>query len=138
MNDKKEAPRQRGNADRAGTEAAALAGVAGSKFDSTTDAGKEQVSIARFLGVGVENAVPLRDLTKWTGLDGRAARKLIEAERRTGTPICSGERGYWLAETREEIETFCRSMRRRAAEIQKTAALVQLAELDMEAVDNGG
>ena len=78
--------------------------------------------ISRFLLYGQQNAVPLRQLVKLSGLDSRTARRLIEAERRTGTPICSDNAtGYYLAEDAAELRRFLRSMQHRASEILKTA-----------------
>lgn len=101
--------------------------------DITSTQPGQVVHIADFLGRGREAAVPLRHLAHLTGLNEREVRKRIERERRDKCPIVSDcQRGYWLATTREEIETFCRSMRTRAFEIRRTASLVQMAVLDAE------
>ena len=87
--------------------------------------------IADFLSHGPENGVTLRHLKTLTNLPGREIRRMIERERRSGCPIVSDcQHGYWLAETQVEIESFCRSMMARAAEIQKTAAAVEAGASD--------
>ena len=51
---------------------------------------RPQGAISKYLLYGQQNAVPLQQLVKLSGLDNRTTRRMIEAERRTGTPICSG------------------------------------------------
>lgn len=82
---------------------------------------------------GKANAQTMRELRQILNGDSRSIRLQIERERRSGCPIVSDcQHGYWIAETRAEIETFVRSMRARALEIQRTAALVQMAEPEAE------
>ena len=77
---------------------------------------------------GHENAQTMRDLVSLTGENSRTIRRMIEAERRRGTPILSDNRnGYWLALDSRETELFVRSMRGRAREILRTAAAVERA-----------
>ena len=83
---------------------------------------RPQGAISKYLLYGQQNAVPLQQLVKLSGLDNRTTRRMIEAERRTGTPICSdNQTGYFLAEDAAELGRFVRSMQHRAAEIWKTA-----------------
>lgn len=85
--------------------------------------------IARILGRGSENSIPLRDLEALTGLDGRTIRQLIQRERLQGTPILSssaaGAGGYYLAASPEEVAYFASAMRRRAHEIERVASAVE-------------
>lgn len=86
------------------------------------------MKIADFLSRGQETAVPLRDLAAVTGERPRAVRRMIERERRRGTPILSdNEHGYFLPADAEELKRFVRSMRSRAHEILRTAAAVEQA-----------
>lgn len=109
--------------ERAGNEeTAALQGTANSCSYSNMKQGRPQGPISRFLICGQENAVPLQQLVKLSGHDNRTTRKLIEIERRMGTPICSdNQTGYYLAADAGELERFVRSMMHRASEIWKTA-----------------
>ncbi len=91
-----------------------------SNFQYTTNTGK----IARLLSQGEKNAVPLKHLEAITGLDGRTVRRLIEQERRHGTPILSTN-GYFLPATTEEKQRFIRSMKNRAAEILETVKALE-------------
>ena len=85
-----------------------------SNHDSTTSIPRAQAKIADLLLPGRENAIPRRELEKLTGLDGRTVRLMIEAERRTGTPILSdSSTGYYLPATEHE-RAAC--VRHRAAE----------------------
>ncbi len=92
----------------------------------TTDNGP----ISRFLLPGRRNAIGLKQLRMWTGLDSRIIRKLIEKERRGGVAILADNAtGYYLAENEAEKKICVLSMRHRAGEILKTAAAIEAAEL---------
>lgn len=114
-------------------ETAAFGGAATSYYYSTTGGAGRQLRVSDVLCRGRDNAQTMRELRQILNGDSRSIRLQIECERRGGCPIVSDcQHGYWLAETRAEIETFCRSMRARAFEIQKTAALVQMAKLEAD------
>jgi len=84
------------------------------------------MKIAELLLSGRRNALPLQHLEAVTGLDGRVVRRMIEAERRSGTPICSDNvTGYYLAANEAERAAFVASMRSRANEILRTAEAVE-------------
>ena len=57
--------------------------------DTTDGAGRQLFRVSDLLLHGAENAVPRRDLMALTGCTDRELRRLIEAERRLGTPILS-------------------------------------------------
>ena len=87
--------------------------------------------IEKLLSRGAENAVPLRQLVEWTGLDGRTLRKMIESERRAGCPVLSDNRsGYYLASGPDEARAFVQSMLHRSGEIAKTAKAIERAMLN--------
>ena len=91
-------------------------------FHGITAAGRPQGKVSRLLLYGRENAVPLQQIVKLSGLDNRTARRMIECERRAGIPICSdNQSGYYLAADAAELGRFVRSMQHRAGEITKTA-----------------
>lgn len=101
--------------------------------NSTTARPVGQGLIEGYLGHGQNAAVTLQQLVNWTGLDGRAVRRQIEAERRRYIPIVSdNQNGYYLAETKDEANRFIRSMRSRAREILTTADALERA---MEAIN---
>lgn len=90
-----------------------------------------QIQIKDFLLAGAENAVPRRHLRQIIGLSDRELRRRIEQERRNGTAICSDNlSGYYIAANEAERRRFINSMLHRAAEIAKTAAAIEEAELD--------
>ena len=94
--------------------------------NDTTDGAGRQLRIADLLLPGAENAIPRRDLMALTGCTDRELRRLIEAERRLGTPIlsdCIG--GYFLPGDSAERERCVRSLRRRAGEIMETATAIE-------------
>ena len=87
-----------------------------------------QVGIAALLLRGEANALPLGELEKLTGLDRRTIRRQIQAERQAGACVCINNRdGYFLAETEAERTRCVASMRRRAAEVYRTADAIEQA-----------
>lgn len=80
--------------------------------------------IADYLMTGAENARTARELATLLHCDIRDITKHIERERRAGAPIvssCNKENpGYYLAETADELQIYCRRLHQRAGEIYKT------------------
>lgn len=119
-------------------ETAGFGGSAISTKDSTTKAGTwqgqvrgSQVTISgravsALLHIGRENALPLRDLCRFTGMGGRQVRLMIQRERLKGVPILSdNQSGYYLPADEREVVEFVRSMRHRAGEIEKAAGMLE-------------
>lgn len=72
---------------------------------------------------GEQNAQTGNALCALLGISIRDVTAIIEKERRAGFPICAstgGLPGYFLAENKEEMERYCRSLQKRAGEIHKT------------------
>ena len=58
---------------------------------------------------GGERAVYSRELQRLFSIDGRGLRRKINSLRQEGYPICSDERGYYYADSQDEINgTVCR------------------------------
>lgn len=58
---------------------------------------------------GGERAVYSRELQRLFSIDGRGLRRKINSLRQDGYPICSDERGYYYADSQDEINgTVCR------------------------------
>ena len=101
--------------------------------NSTAKFAPAQVVITPLLLHGEANALPLGELKKLTGLDRRMIRRRIQMERRAGACICVNNRdGYFLAETEAERARCVASMRRRAAEVYRTADAIERAEVKLE------
>ncbi|MCD7920676.1 MAG: helix-turn-helix domain-containing protein [Clostridiales bacterium] len=82
--------------------------------------------VASLLLEGAENALPLKELERLTGQDGRTIRRQIETERRRGVPILSDNRnGYFLPACDYDRARFVGQMRGRAREIWQTANAVE-------------
>ena len=97
----------------------------------TTAAEGRQIKISDYLAHGAEHAVPRRHLRQMTGLSDRDLRRRNELERREGSAICSDNlTGYYLAADDEERKRFVNSMLHRAAEIARTAAAIEGADID--------
>lgn len=79
--------------------------------------------IAELLTEGRENARTGKALCQLLNITIRELTQGIERERRAGQPICAStgsNPGYFLAATKEEMQNYCDSLRRRAGEIHKT------------------
>lgn len=75
------------------------------------------------LSRGASNARSGRELQSILGLTSRQITKGIEIERRAGWPICAScyePRGYYLAESRDEMERYCHSLAHRHREVERT------------------
>ena len=82
-------------------------------------------SVASVLLTGKENALPGREIRRILGLkDAREVASLVEQERRRGVPICAScdnrNPGYYLPASSVELEEYCRSLRGRIGEINRT------------------
>lgn len=126
MTEKKNARPTAPTAGQAVDSGAACKPASTSTKNSTTfGGGGQRFRIDEFLEHGVENARTLRYLKSILHQDGRTIRSAIEAARKDGVPIVSGQDGYWLTTDPAEIAVFCRSMRRRAAQIRLVAWCVE-------------
>lgn len=95
-----------------------------------TDAGDHpaHIGIASLLLQGEANALTLEVIETLTGIDRRTIRRQIQAERQAGACICVNNRdGYFLAENEAERARCVASMRRRAAEVYRTADAIERA-----------
>lgn len=128
MTNKKKTPGSAATLTGAGqVETAALAGTAISCSDFTTAQKGRQVprlTIADFLDTGERNGKTLKELREILNGDGRTIRARIEKERRS-SPILSGQSGYYLPESENEVVRFCASMRHRARQVWASASAVE-------------
>lgn len=96
--------------------------------------------VSEILGKGITNATPGRQICSLLGITPRELTRAVETERRNGQPICassdSTNPGYYLAETREEMERYCRALWHRAGEIHKTRRACQKALEQLPAEGN--
>lgn len=82
--------------------------------------------IYEILSHGRENARSARELAQVLNIGRRGVSAMVERERRAGKPICattdSKAPGYFIPETRGDMEMYCRRLQHRAGEIFKTRA----------------
>lgn len=90
------------------------------------------MKISDLLQEGEGGAITSRTIESITGLTGEQVRLLVHAERLKGTPIISTRCGYFLAATEWERVQFVRSMRHRAAQINRAADAVERGEQPTE------
>ena len=127
-NNRKAAPNDCSIEDGSG-EQISLPDVRISDIDFTTAWSGKQ-GVAQLLLHGEENAIPLRHLEKMTGWDQRTTRQRIQEERLKGVPIlATNQTGYYLPANSEEMKRCVSSMLHRAAEIEKSARAIELAEV---------
>ncbi len=101
-----------------------------SQNNFTSNPSMGQFKVYDFLSIGQENAVSLRHLKKIMGLDGREIRRMIQSERKKGTPILADNvTGYFLPGSEDERRRCVRSMRHRAHEILLAAQAIEDAEI---------
>lgn len=102
-----------------------------------TNRERGQGVILDFIPEGAGNALTASELAGVMGTDRRKVTKSIQRERLNGAPICAScgyPRGYWLAETPEELRDFIQRMEKRAGEMHTTiSALMKTAEIWEEA-----
>jgi len=65
---------------------------------------KSELDVLSLLRVGVDNAVSSRYIEKATGLPNRWVRKTIRQLRLKGKCICSGDEGYYIASSPDEVK----------------------------------
>ena len=71
------------------------------------------------LSTGEENAVTCTTLAKILGCNEREITISINALRKQGAFICSGNNGFWLPANDEDIKYFVRQMRGRITDMEK-------------------
>ena len=78
---------------------------------------------------GADNALPAAELQRLSGLTAREIRAQTEAARRAGVPVCTDQRGYFLASTPAEKAACVRRLRRQAETLGHSAAALERAQL---------
>lgn len=129
MTRKKDARPADGAAEQAAEQVQASRQGHTSDSDFTTgNAGRQvfKTVIADFLGTGEQNGQTMKQLREILDADSRSIRARVERERRD-TPILSGQSGYYLPATEDEVRQFCASMRHRARQVWASAANVERA-----------
>lgn len=85
---------------------------------------KKGLEVHEFLLIGAENAQSGRELCQMLHISKRELTAEIEKERRMGYPICAitdpKRAGYFLAGSKEEMQTYCNSLQHRHRELKKT------------------
>jgi len=97
-------------------------------------------SLASLLGHGADAAITTGKLAEEMGAtDPRTVTIAVYRERRDGSPICSGQNGFFLPMTDSEVVECVRGMRHRAKEINESAdALEQAWKVAQEVANSGG
>ena len=91
------------------------------------------IIVTEALSKGASNAKTGRELAQLFNCNIRDVTIAIAEERRAGQPICAKANGkhagYFLAETPEELEAYCKQLYHRGGELFKTRrALVKILD----------
>lgn len=81
------------------------------------------MTILDYIPTGSENPISRRDLARLLDVPDRMVRGRIMQLRMEGYPICStsSRAGYYMADSREELEAFCREHESRGSMMILTA-----------------
>ena len=71
---------------------------------------------------GKDYPVCSSELAKALGIPRTTIRRMINTARSNGSPICSGQRGYYITTDQEEIKCTIKSLRGRIAKMEKAIA----------------
>ena len=71
---------------------------------------------------GKDYPVCSSELAKAFGIPRTTIRRMINTARSNGSPICSGQRGYYITTDQEEIKCTIKSLRCRIAKMEKAIA----------------
>ena len=71
-------------------------------------------NITDYIATGKENAIHLCKLSETIGVTPEKCKDMIRKARRSGAQIVSSGRGYWLAESEEEMQAYYDMMRKQA------------------------
>ena len=74
---------------------------------------KNIVEYLKLYGRGKDNAITSKTIEITFGMTGFALRRAINILRSEGVPICSGRRGYYYAETYDDIFETISDLRHR-------------------------
>lgn len=122
-------------------------------FDGFSPSEEEQQEARRildsrlsyYLGVGPENAITTRKLAERLFTNERAITLSVYAARRAGVPVCSGQSGFYLPRSEQDVIACVTGMTGRAREIVDSARAVWLGwasgwrpSTTKEAAEGGG
>ena len=98
------------------------------------DASTAQIGIERFLLYGAENALPVKELERLTGMQQRQITKAIQDARRRGVPVLATmyPGGYFIAATEEEKAQCIKSLQHRETETRTTRICLERAKVVSE------
>lgn len=70
--------------------------------------------------IGKQNAIHQIDLAEKIGIKPALVKKYVQVARRNGLNVCSGQKGYWLAESDDDLKEFETMLRKQALSRLKT------------------
>lgn len=88
----------------------------------------ECTRLVNLLGTGERNLLKRNELSAWLGISDRQLRKLIEQCQNEGVPIINMSKGYYKAESIEELRKYIKRERHREQAIEKKLYALNLTE----------
>ena len=77
--------------------------------------------IVELLEKGEQNATPAKDLAKILNIEVRDVMHIIRGERLTGEPICSNNKGYYIAADNNDLEGTIKRLYKQGKETIRVA-----------------
>lgn len=75
-------------------------------------------NIEEFIPMGAANRITSREIESLTHMKGAEIRKYVNRARQCGIPICSDDKGYYLAETPYELNRTIAQLKSRINQMQ--------------------
>ncbi len=84
--------------------------------------------------IGKDKAIHSKKLEKRFNICPRTVRKYINDMRKAGIPVCSNEKGYWIAKTPEEAQKTVKRLDTFVGEVNSARTGLAVAAIQMQSV----
>jgi len=94
--------------------------------------------LLELIPTGRDNARTAQEISDVLGWGRRDFTKEVEKLRCKGVAVCACAGGYFLAETTEELENYCKRFRKRLSETSKTLLALENHSKNKNTVEQDG
>lgn len=84
--------------------------------------------------IGKTNAIHSKQIEERFGIGSRTLRSYISSMRQEGVPICSNEKGYWIAASPDEIKRTVKRLGDFMGEVDNARTGLAFATIQMRSV----